>query len=300
MVGGSVHVAHQVEDGGQRLRGVQVVVERRRISAYGIGGQHGDLRVRSRRQKLRVCMPPLEVAQPLHRVRRLQQAVEGEVELLAIRHRGQQQTDRRGLVAHQHQVAQGIEVAQRLRHLLPLNQQKAHMHPVARERSCRVSDSLCAISFSWCGNIRSSPPACRSKLSPRYSIAIVEHSMCQPGRPRPISVSHAASPSFGAFHSAKSRASSFSYSSASMRPPPSAMPAQILLAQLAVLRKLVDAEVPGAVLGLVGNALVRQPRMNAPSPECARWRARCAPAARSPRSPCLPERPARISRVVAE
>ena len=61
------------------------------------------------------------------------------------------------------------------------------------------------------------PPACMSKVSPRYFIDIAEHSMCQPGRPRPIGVSHAGSSRFGAFHSAKSRASSFSYLSVSTR-----------------------------------------------------------------------------------
>ena len=37
---------------------------------------------------------------------------------------------------------------------------------------------------------------------------IAEHSMCQPGRPGPIAVSHDGSPGFGPFHSAKSRTSS--------------------------------------------------------------------------------------------
>ena len=37
---------------------------------------------------------------------------------------------------------------------------------------------------------------------------IAEHSMCQPGRPGPIAVSHDGSPGFGPFQSAKSRTSS--------------------------------------------------------------------------------------------
>ena len=48
---------------------------------------------------------------------------------------------------------------------------------------------------------------------------IAEHSMCQPGRPGPTAVSHDGSPGFGPFHSAKSRTSSLSYSSASTRSP---------------------------------------------------------------------------------
>ena len=47
--------------------------------------------------------------------------------------------------------------------------------------------------------------------------------MCHPGRPGPSAVSHLCSPGLGAFHSAKSRAESFSYSSRSMRAP-SAIP----------------------------------------------------------------------------
>src|SRR5256885_8800652 len=79
--------------------------------------------------------------------------------------------------------------------------------------------------------MRSSPPACRSKVGPSSAIDITEHSMCHPGRPRPIGVSHDASPGFGAFQSAKSRALSFSYSSTSTRAP-SSMPAKSYLESL--------------------------------------------------------------------
>lgn len=62
-----------------------------------------------------------------------------------------------------------------------------------------------AISFSWCGKIRSMPPPWMSKAEPRYLWAIAEHSRCQPGRPRPHGVSQLGSPGFAAFHMAKSR-----------------------------------------------------------------------------------------------
>src|SRR5262245_26953337 len=81
----------------------------------------------------------------------------------------------------------------------------------------RASD--CAISFSWCGNVRSTPPAWMSSVSPKYFIAMQEHSMCQPGRPSPMAVSQDGSPSFFAFQRTKSRASSLSYSSTSIRAP---------------------------------------------------------------------------------
>ena len=48
---------------------------------------------------------------------------------------------------------------------------------------------------------------------------MAEHSICQPGRPSPIEVDHEGSPGFAPFHSAKSRTSSFAYSSASTRSP---------------------------------------------------------------------------------
>jgi len=56
-----------------------------------------------------------------------------------------------------------------------------------------------------------------SKVSPRRFIDIAEHSKCQPGRPSPSAVGHDGSFSFFAFQRTKSRADSFSYSSASMR-----------------------------------------------------------------------------------
>ena len=64
--------------------------------------------------------------------------------------------------------------------------------------------SLWAISFSWCGNCRSTPPAWMSMVSPRWAAAIAEHSMCQPGRPRPQGESQPGRSSLEGFHSTKS------------------------------------------------------------------------------------------------
>ena len=89
------------------------------------------------------------------------------------------------------------------------------MHPDVRELVRGARD--CASSFSWCGNRRSSPPPWMSKFDPRYFVDMAEHSMCQPGRPRPHGEGHEAvigSVSLCAFHSAKSRASLFPRSSA--------------------------------------------------------------------------------------
>ena len=81
-------------------------------------------------------------------------------------------------------------------------QMRANSWPSARD---------CASSFSWCGKTRSSPPPWISNTGPNASSAIAEHSMCQPGRPRPHGASQAvSSPGLFAFQSAKSRGSSFS------------------------------------------------------------------------------------------
>ena len=86
-----------------------------------------------------------------------------------------------------------------------------------RANSPPVRDSDWAISFSWWGKIRSRPPPCMSSLSPRCLMLIAEHSMCQPGRPRPHGLSHDGSPSSN-FHSAKSSGSRFA-ASTSIRAP---------------------------------------------------------------------------------
>ena len=50
--------------------------------------------------------------------------------------------------------------------------------------------SLWATSLVWCTRTWSMPPVWMSKRSPRYFVAMAEHSMCQPGNPRPHGESH--------------------------------------------------------------------------------------------------------------
>ena len=85
---------------------------------------------------------------------------------------------------------------------------------------------------------------------------IAEHSMCQPGRPGPIAVSHDGSPGFGPFQSAKSRTSSLPYSSASTRSPTRSC-VGIEPGQPAVGRPRGDPEEDRAVVGPVGVAAAR-------------------------------------------
>ena len=91
------------------------------------------------------------------------------------------------------------------------------------------------------------PPPWISNDSPSMFSAIAEHSMCQPGRPRPHGeFQEVSSPSFFAFQSAKSRGSSFfSFGSCSSSSSGS------LPGQLPVVLEARDAEVDVAV-DLVG------------------------------------------------
>src|SRR3989442_13808447 len=50
--------------------------------------------------------------------------------------------------------------------------------------------SLWAISLVWCTGMWSTPPQWMSNCSPRYLIAIAEHSTCHPGKPTPHGLSH--------------------------------------------------------------------------------------------------------------
>ena len=76
----------------------------------------------------------------------------------------------------------------------------------------------CAISFSWWGNCRSIPPPWMSKLSPRSSWLMAEHSMCQPGRPRPQGLSQPGRSSVEGFHRTKSIGSSLKGATSTLAP----------------------------------------------------------------------------------
>jgi hypothetical protein len=82
---------------------------------------------------------------------------------------------------------------------------------------------------------------------------MAEHSMCQPGRPRPHGESQPTAPSFSshAFHKAKSPTLSFSYSSWATRAP-AFMPALIQAGQTPVVREGINAEIDRPVIGLIG------------------------------------------------
>jgi hypothetical protein len=90
-----------------------------------------------------------------------------------------------------------------------------------------------------------------SNDGPRCFIDMAEHSMCQPGRPLPIAVSHDGSPGFGPSRPAKSRTSSLAYSSLSTRSPDASWSGSSP-GEAAVGRPRRDPEEDRAVVGAVG------------------------------------------------
>ena len=87
-------------------------------------------------------------------------------------------------------VGEPLDVAERLRHLLAGEPQHAVVHPRAREALAGAPPTARARSR---GAGRSGRGRRRARRSPRRgaSRAIAEHSMCQPGRPRPQGESQA-------------------------------------------------------------------------------------------------------------
>ena len=121
----------------------------------------------------------------------------------------EEEDERRLAAPRVEHVAERDVVSDRLVHLGAAELEHPVVHPDPRERPADRRDW--AISFSWCGKTRSSPPPWISNSGPSAFSAIAEHSMCQPGRPRPHGESHdVSSPAFVAFQSAKSRGSSLS------------------------------------------------------------------------------------------
>ena len=124
-------------------------------------------------------------------------------------------------------------------------QYDANACPAARDWAC---------SFSWWGKRRSTPPPWMSKAVPRYFDAIAEHSMCQPGRPRPQGLGHDAvsgSDSLRPFQRAKSRGSRLPRGIGVLC---RLHVVDLLVGQLAVRRPgpHVEVDVAGAVGGGVG------------------------------------------------
>ncbi len=131
-VDGGIGGANHIEDGSLRLRGIEVIIHACRHFLDGLTRQfgHGSIRAFG---KVSGRESQTEVAQAVDRGCGLLKSIKGKVQLVAIGNRGQQKTDRGRLVPLKHQVTQGEEVAQALRHLLAFDQQEARMKPEVRE-----------------------------------------------------------------------------------------------------------------------------------------------------------------------
>ena len=134
LVGGGVDGAEDVEDGGAGFGGVEVVVERGGEVEIAFADQVGEGVVGGRRVRpVAVADAVVEGAQAIDGVGGFDEAVEGEVELVAVGHAEQKEADGRSAVALEQEVAEGEEVALGLGHLLAFDEQEANVEPVARE-----------------------------------------------------------------------------------------------------------------------------------------------------------------------
>ena len=133
-----------------------------------------------------------------------------EIQLAAVGHRSQQEAQRRGLVSLRQQVAQGVEIAERLGHLLGIDQQVLGVQPVAHERLAGGGFGLRDLVFV----VREDQVHAAGVDVERFAEIFHGHgrstrcaSRDGPGR---CDVSQKNSPGLGAFQSAKSRASALS------------------------------------------------------------------------------------------
>ena len=132
LVAGSVGLANHIEYRGQSLRRVHVVFERAADFFLRRIGKIAHFRTGASRESSHV-ETSFEVPQAFHGIGCLLESLKGKVQLFLIGNRGQQITDRRWLVALQNEIAGGVDVSETLRHFLAFHQQKANMHPIARE-----------------------------------------------------------------------------------------------------------------------------------------------------------------------
>ena len=128
-----VEGAHQVEHHPHRAGGVQVGLEHLAEGRPGVGHAFGDRGVRL--ALLHEVETGEEVGQPPQRLVGLLQAVPGEHQLLAVVGREQQVAERRRAMALGEHLGDRELVAERLRHLLLVDQQVLDVEPEAGERA---------------------------------------------------------------------------------------------------------------------------------------------------------------------
>ena len=135
-VGGGVGGADEIEDGGAGFGGVEVVGEGGGVVVLGLGGGGGDVGVEAFGEAA-FQHALVEGAEAVDGVGGFGEAVEGEVHLVAVGDGDEQEADGGGAIAFEQQVAEGVEVALGLGHLLAFDEEEADVHPVAGEGACR-------------------------------------------------------------------------------------------------------------------------------------------------------------------
>jgi hypothetical protein len=172
----------------------------------------------------------LEVEQPLDRGAGGVEAVEGEVQLLAVLRADEQVADGRRRMALLDELADGEVVALRLRHLLAVDEQVLHVQPVADERlaggALGLGDLVLVVREDevLAAGMDVEGAAERGHAHGGALDVPAGPALAPRRRPRGADLR---STSFAPFHRAKSRASAFSYSSASMPPARVARPAPV-------------------------------------------------------------------------
>ena len=238
----------------------------------------------------------MEGAQPVDGIGRLDEAVEGEVHLVPIGHGDQQEADRRCTIALQQQIAQRVKIPLATSTSSCLRPAGSARASSAAQRSCRWRDLATARSRSRGAETsglrrpRAGRSCRRDTSSPWPSTRYAS-----PAAPRPAACPTACSPGFTAFHRAKSRAASFSYSSTSTRAP-SSMPSKSFFESLPYSGNPSRCG-STSCHPRPGRRCPWPPaaRSASPSREYAQSRAADAPAARCPARPDPQRRPARTA-----
>ena len=223
----------------QRFGGIQVVVEAF-VEFRAAPGARADRRVGAFAEAL-VCHAQLEIAQSVDGRARPIQALESEIQLLAIWHGDQQISGslRACIRARECRAAyrncRAISTSFRLR---PSGTRRAS----SSARTACPSATRTARSRSRDAGTRGPRRRCECRASRPGTSSPWRSTRCaSPGGPGPMGVPRTVSPGLGAFHRAKSRALSLSYSSMSTRAPASFR--EIVLREFAVPGEFRDAEI---------------------------------------------------------
>ena len=144
--------------------------------------------------------------------------------LFRLLHRLFTEMKRVAVMSRQHQIAQGLRlltgqnlvyihaVSKRLRHFFVIDVDVAIVHPVAGQRLAVQRLRLRHLALVMRENEVAATAVNVDRARPRNLCTIVEHSICQPGRPFPQGLGQEISDGLACFHSTKSLRPPFSHS----------------------------------------------------------------------------------------